>query len=327
MPAPEAAIQRRAPKAPPLFSFNGIYRPGTVPASTHQSPRGPMTHPLDRRPILRMNGAGNEILVLDLRGIDHDLSPAEARAIAVQPDLRFDQLMVIKDPHRPGYDAFLQIYNVDGSLSGACGNGTRCVAWTLAREGKNHLRLETVSGRIETRREGEALFTVDMGPPRLDWKEIPLACAADTNAVSLDPPVPGAPAQFSAVNMGNPHAVFFVGDVASVDLESLGSVIENHPLFPNRVNVSFAQVCAPDDVLLRVWERGAGATQACGTAACATLVAGARRGLTHRRARLCLPGGKLTIDWRDDNHVTMTGPIEFEFETQLDATIFAGHGA
>lgn len=274
-----------------------------------------------------MNGAGNEILVLDLRGLDHELSPAEARAIAGRPELRFDQLMVINDPHSPGYDAFLQIYNVDGSLSGACGNGTRCVAWTLAREGKNHLRLETVSGRIETRREGETLFTVDMGPPRLDWREIPLACAADTDAVSLDPPVPGVPTHFSAVNMGNPHAVFFIGDIAGVDLERLGPIIENHPLFPNRVNVSFAQVYAPDDILLRVWERGAGATLACGTAACATLVAGARRGLTRRRARLRLPGGELTINWRDDNHVTMTGPIEFEFETRLDADMFTGCGA
>lgn len=282
-----------------------------------------MTHPLDNLPIVRMNGAGNEILVLDLRGHDHEVSPAEARAIAARPDLRFDQLMVLHDPRKQGDDAFMRIYNVDGSLSGACGNGTRCVAWALAREGRNHLRLETDSGRIETQRETDSLFTVDMGAPRFDWKDIPLADAIDTAAVALDPPVPGAPIHFSAVNMGNPHAVFFVANAPDVDLETLGPAIENHPLFPNRVNVSFAQVCAPDDVLLRVWERGAGATRACGTAACATLVAGVRAGLTGCRARLRLPGGDLTIHWRDDNHVTLTGPVEFEFETRLAADMFA----
>lgn len=286
-----------------------------------------MTHPLDRRPILRMNGAGNEILVLDLRGLDHDLSPAEARAIAAQPDLRFDQLMVLHDPRAKEDDAYVQIYNVDGSLSGACGNGARCVAWVLAREGKTRLRLETAAGRIETRQEAEALFTVDMGGPRLDWRDIPLARAADTDAVVLDPPVAGAPTRFSAVNMGNPHAVFFTADVARIDLERLGPAIENHPLFPKKVNVSFAQVCEPDDILLRVWERGAGATLACGTAACATVVAAVRAGLSARRARVRLPGGDLTIDWLDDNHVTMTGPTEFEFETRLAADMFVGAGA
>lgn len=286
-----------------------------------------MIHPLDARPILRMNGAGNEILVLDLRGQNHALSPAEARAIAGQPGLHFDQLMVLHDPRALGDDAFLRIYNTDGSLSGACGNGARCVAWALAREGKTRLRLETCAGRIETQREDETLFTIDMGAPRLEWRDIPLARASDTAAVALDPPVPGAPTQFSAVNMGNPHAVFFVPDAGGVDLQTLGPAIEHHPLFPQRVNVSFAQILAPDDILLRVWERGAGATLACGTAACATLVASARARLTGRHARLRLPGGELTIDWGDDNHVTMTGPVEFEFEARLTADMFSGPDA
>jgi diaminopimelate epimerase len=151
----------------------------------------------------------------------------------------------------------------------------------------------------------------------------PLAHAVDTAAVTLDPPVTGAPAQFSAVNMGNPHAVFFVSEAAKIDLDTLGRAIEIHPLFPQRVNVSFAQILAPDDILLRVWERGTGATLACGTAACATLVASARAGLTGRRARLRLPGGELTIDWRDNDHVMMTGPAEFEFETRLTSNMFA----
>jgi diaminopimelate epimerase len=282
-----------------------------------------MGHPLDNRPVLRMNGAGNEILVLDLRGTDHVVTPAEARAIAAQPGLKFDQLMALHDPQAPGVDAFMRIYNLDGSLSGACGNGTRCVAYALGRDGKAQLRLATDAGEIETRREGETTFTVDMGPPRLDWRAIPLARAAETADVSLDPPVAGAPDRFGAVNMGNPHAVFFVADADAVDLAALGAAIERHPLFPARVNVSFAQILASDDILLRVWERGAGATRACGTAACATLVAAARAGLAGRAARVRLPGGDLWIAWGADDRVRMTGPVEFEFETRLAAEMFS----
>jgi diaminopimelate epimerase len=284
-----------------------------------------MAHPLDHLPILRMNGAGNEILVLDLRESEHELAPQEARAIANAPGLRFDQLMALHKPRRPGDDAYMRIYNIDGSLSAACGNGTRCVAYALAREGKDALRLETEAGLVETRREADTVFTVDMGRPRLDWQEIPLARAEeDTREVALDPPVAGAPARFSAVSMGNPHAVFFVDDAMQIDLATLGPRIERHPLFPERVNVSFAQMLSRDDILLRVWERGTGATKACGSAACATLVAAARAGLGERAARLRLPGGDLTIEWRADDHVLMTGPVEFEFETRLDPQIFQG---
>jgi diaminopimelate epimerase len=286
-----------------------------------------MPHPLDNHPILRMNGAGNEILVLDLRGTDHVLAPEEARAIAAAPRLRFDQLMALHDPLEPGDDAFMRIYNIDGSLSGACGNGTRCVAYALAREGKERLSLATEAGRIETLRETETVFTVDMGRPRLDWRDIPLASAADTRAVTLDPPVAGAPAQFSAVSMGNPHAIFFVGDASAIALESLGPTIERHPIFPARANISFAQILARDDILLRVWERGTGATKACGSAACATLVAAARAGLSERRARIRLPGGELHIAWGSDDHLMMTGPVEFEFETRLTSSLFESAAA
>jgi diaminopimelate epimerase len=287
-----------------------------------------MAHPLDHLPILRMNGAGNEILVLDLRESEHELAPQEARAIANAPGLRFDQLMALHKPRKPGDDAYMRIYNIDGSLSAACGNGTRCVAYALAREGKDALRLETDAGLVETRREADTVFTVDMGRPRLDWQEIPLARAVeDTREVPLDPPVTGAPARFSAVGMGNPHAVFFVDDATQIDLETLGPRIERHPLFPERVNVSFAQMLSRDDIVLRVWERGTGATKACGSAACATLVAATRAGLSERAARLRLPGGDLHIEWRADDHVLMTGPVEFEFETRLDPQIFEGVAA
>ncbi len=286
-----------------------------------------MPHPLAHLPILRMNGAGNEILVLDLRENGHILAPKEARAIAGSPGLHFDQLMALYQPRDADNDALVRIYNIDGSLSAACGNGARCVAHALGRGGKQFLRLETDAGLIETRRDAETVFTVDMGVPRLDWRDIPLAREANTRAVAVDPPVAGAPAQFSAVSMGNPHAVFFTPDAASVALAALGPLLEHHPLFPQRANISFAQIVPPDDIILRVWERGAGATRACGSAACATLVAAARAGLTERKARLRLPGGDLHIEWRDDDHVLMTGPVEFEFETTLDPAIFEGAAA
>ena len=288
-----------------------------------------MSHALAGRPILRMNGAGNEILVLDLRGAGLAVSPQEARAIARQPGLAYDQLMVLGDAREAQADASLKIYNVDGSLSAACGNGTRCAAWAMARAGgAEALVFETDAGQVESWREGELSFRVDMGRPRLSWREIPLAKDVGNLAnVALDPPVPGAPERFSAVGMGNPHAIFFVADAAAVDLARLGPLIERHPLFPERVNVSFAQLRGRDDILLRVWERGAGATKACGSAACATLVAAARGGHAERRARVRLPGGALTIDWRDDDHVHMTGPVALEFETRLAPETFEGLAA
>ncbi|MBG0809753.1 diaminopimelate epimerase [Methylosinus sp. H3A] len=288
-----------------------------------------MTSPLAGRPIYRMNGIGNEILVLDLRGADLTVAPAEARAIARAPGLRFDQLMVLHEPRQTGADAFMRIYNTDGSLSSACGNGTRCVAYILGRAGEGDaLTLETDAGPVRTWRKGETRFTVDMGRPRLGWREIPLAAAApDTSNVPLAPAVQGAPTVFSAANMGNPHAVFFVDDPSAVDLATLGPQLEHHPLFPERANISFAKVVAADDILLRVWERGTGETRACGSAACAVLVAAARAGLSAREARVRLPGGDLVIAWGPDDHVLMTGDVELEFETRLEARVFDEQGA
>lgn len=285
---------------------------------------GIMTSPLDNRPIFRMNGAGNEILVLDLRRTGVEATPADARAIARAPGLSYDQLMVLHDPRSEGAHAFMRIYNADGSLSGACGNGTRCVAYILAQGGEgDELLLETAAGAIRTTRVSETVFTVDMGRPRLDWREIPLAREADAGRVALVPEVSGAPREFSAVNMGNPHAVFFVEDARAVDLATLGPTLEHHPLFPERANISFAQIVARDEILLRVWERGTGATKACGSAACAVLVAAARAGLCERAALVRLPGGDLAISWRADDHVMMTGPVELELEARLEPSLFA----
>ena len=281
------------------------------------------------RPFLKMNGLGNEIVVLDLRGTPLRVSAAEARAIAAGPGSHFDQLMVLHDPRTPGTDAFMRIYNTDGTESGACGNGTRCVGWALLRdEDRSDLVLETAAGLLPTTRRDELTFTVDMGAPRLRWDEIPLAEPfEDTTGIELqigpiDAPVLHTP---SVVNMGNPHAIFWVADALAHDLSRIGPLLEHHPIFPERANISLAQVTGPDAMILRVWERGAGLTRACGSAACAAAVAAARKGLTGRDVRVSLPGGDLFITWREsDGHVLMTGPVELEHEGRLAAALFAG---
>ena len=273
-----------------------------------------------------MNGAGNKILVLDERGGAPLPTPEEARAIQAAPGLDYDQLMVLSDPRRADTLAYVEIYNNDGSLSGACGNGTRCVADRLAREtGLSSFAVETIAGRIGCDRIGEWSYRVDMGAPRLSWREIPLAHeVADERRVEvpLDGVADIGPA--SVVNMGNPHAVFFVADASAIDLAALGPRYETHPLFPQKANISFAQVLSPDHIRLRVWERGVGATLACGSAACATLVSASRLGLAGREARIDLPGGQLLIAWSEsDGHVLMTGPVEFEREIVLEDRLFA----
>ena len=277
-----------------------------------------------------MNGVGNKILALDLRGTAILPTPAEARAIHRAPGLDYDQLMVLSDPLRAGTEAFVRIYNNDGSEAGACGNGTRCVADRLARvSGARAFAVETVTGVIACERLDEWTYRIDMGKPRLGWNEIPLAKPVDDErAVALT--LPGAPdyGPASVVNMGNPHAIFWVKDVAAIPLETVGPRFETHPMFPEKANVSFAQVLAPDQIKLRVWERGVGITLGCGSAACATLVAASRLGLTGRAARIELPGGALTIEWRvRDDHVLMTGPVEFEREIALTESVFEVQGA
>jgi diaminopimelate epimerase len=275
-----------------------------------------------------MNGVGNKILVLDLRGAAILPSPEEIRAIHRAEGLDFDQLMTLSDPRDPASAAFVRIYNNDGTEAGACGNGTRCVADRLARRtGLAALTIETKAGLIACERLGPWSWRVDMGAPRLAWDEIPLARkVADTRRVEIRLPGEDAPdfGPASVVNMGNPHAIFWVSDVAAVPLESVGPHFETHPLFPQKANISFAQVRAPDAIALRVWERGVGVTLGCGSAACAALVAAARLALAGREARVALPGGELTIEWREsDDHVLMTGPVEFEREIELDPALFA----
>ena len=269
-----------------------------------------------------MNGLGNAITVLDLRGAEAAVSADQVRFIHGVPGLAFDQLMVLSDPRRAGTAAFVRIFNNDGSEAGACGNGTRCVAWLLMRDGPDRaLVVETPAGLLECRREGPLSFRVDMGAPRLDWRDIPLARAvADTRRVDLALAGVGDAEMrvASVVNMGNPHAIVWVRDLAAHDLAAAGPLLERHPMFPAKANISLAEILARDHIRLRVWERGVGLTQACGSAACAALVAAVRDGLTDRKARVTLPGGDLTIEWREaDDHVLMTGPVELESETTI----------
>ena len=276
------------------------------------------------RPFFKMNGLGNEIIVLDLRGTRLVVTPDEARAIHRAPKLAYDQLMVLHDPVSAGTEAFVRILNNDGSESGACGNGTRCVAWVLLQnDPRSVIFVETIRGQLECRRDGDWAFTVDMGAPLLAPADIPLSVTnVDTRRVAIDFDVP-ALCEFAAVNMGNPHAVFFVDNVEAYGLETNGVRLEHHAMFPERANISLAHVISRDHIRLKVWERGVGLTQACGSAACATAVAASRRDLTGRQVRVTLPGGDLQINWRQaDDHVLMSGPVELEFQDRFAASIF-----
>jgi diaminopimelate epimerase len=281
--------------------------------------------------FVKMNGLGNEIVVVDLRREKGAVSAAEARAAA--HGARFDQLMTLHAPRTPGTDAYVRIYNNDGSEAGACGNGMRCLADLLFKEtGKSTLTFETRAGLLNCWKGEEPLVsTVDMGKPRFAWNEIPLSEEfRDTRAIELqigpiDKPMLHSP---SVVNMGNPHAVFWVEDVDAYDLAKIGPLLEHHPMFPERANISLAQVCSRTHIVLRTWERGAGLTRACGSAACAAAVAAARLRRTDRKVTVTLPGGDLLIEWRErDDHVLMTGPVAYEYEGRFDPALFAAVGA
>ena len=278
----------------------------------------------------KMNGLGNEIVVVDMRGEPQVITAADIRAAAA--GVRFDQMMVLYPGRVPETDAFVRIYNTDGSEAGACGNGMRCVADIVFQEaGKSVLTFETKAGRINCwPGERPLVSTVDMGPPRFGWDEIPLAeeCL-DTRAIALqigplDAPVLQSP---SAVSMGNPHAIFWVDDPAAYDLARIGPLLEHHPMFPERANITLAATPSRDRIVIRTWERGAGLTKACGSAACAAVVAAVRLSRTDRKVDATLPGGDLTIEWREaDDHVLMTGPVEYEFEGQFEADLLAQQG-
>ena len=273
--------------------------------------------------FIKMHGLGNDFVVLDARVRPWPLDVPRARAIADRKTgVGCDQLIVLEPASDGRADAFMRIRNADGGEVEACGNAARCVATLLMEEaGRDRAVIETPAGVLDASRRPDGLIAVDMGPVRLDWREIPLARAMDTLHLELtlgplEDPV--------AVNVGNPHVVFFVPDAETIPLAELGPKIEHHPLFPERVNVEVATRMSDGTLRMRVWERGVGITRACGTGACATLVAAHRRGLTARVATVLLDGGPLLIEWRaGDNHVVLTGAVATSFRGRLDPSVFA----
>ncbi len=271
-----------------------------------------------RVPFRKMHGAGNDFVILDERAGRLGIGAARARAIADRHrGVGCDQIILLEPPPADaGADVAMRILNADGSESGACGNASRCVALILAEEsGASRCTIRTIAGDLAAEVLPGGAIRVDLGPARLGWREIPLARALDTLHLPLSA---GPLADPAACSMGNPHATFFVPDLAAIPLAALGPALEHDPLFPERANIGVAEILAPDRIRLRVWERGAGLTRACGSGACAALVNAYRRGLAGRRASLVLDGGVLDIVWREDGHVLMAGPAETAFAGAIE---------
>lgn len=268
-----------------------------------------------RLPFNKMHGLGNDFVVIDARSRPVLLDDEQKRRIADRRrGIGCDQLIVLERSTRA--DVFMRIYNPDGSEAGACGNATRCIAGRLmAERGVEQIVVETISGLLETRAADRGDIAVDMGEARTGWRDIPVAQECDTLHLPL---ALGPLSDPVGVSVGNPHAVFFVPDISAIDLEKVGPELEHAPLFPQRANIEFVQLLAPDLLRMRVWERGAGITQACGSGACATLVAAARRGLTARKADVVLDGGTLTVEWLANNHVLMTGGWTTSYLGEID---------
>ena len=275
--------------------------------------------------FLKMHGLGNDFVVLDARGSAVELTPERRRIIADRRrGVGCDQLIVLEPPTERGADVLMRIYNPDGGEAGACGNATRCVASMLMDERKtDHVTVQTIAGLLESQKTGMAddglpIISVDMGPARLDWRDIPVREPCDTNHM----PVGLGPLQDPVgTNMGNPHATFFVDDVAAIPLGELGPKLEHDRFFPERANIGAAQLVGGGKLRLRVWERGAGLTLACGSGACAAVVAASRRGLVKRKADVVVDGGTLSIEWLRDDHVLMTGGVALAFKGELDRSL------
>jgi len=267
-----------------------------------------------------MHGLGNDFVIIDGRDSGFSLSRDAVRAISDRRrGVGCDQIIIMEQAPTALADVFMRIYNPDGSESGACGNATRCVASLLMSEkATSHVIVETISGLLDCENVGGGLYSVDMGPARLDWRDLPLSQALDTENLKIEA---GPLKNPVGVNVGNPHAVFMVDNAEGIDLNVFGPMVEHDKLFPERTNVEAVQVLARDRIRMRVWERGAGITQACGSGACAALVATARRGLTDRKADVVLDGGTLRIEWMPDNNVLMSGPVSTSFVGNIDPSL------
>jgi len=272
--------------------------------------------------FLKMHGLGNDFVIFDARTFPVPVDAAAARAIADRKrGVGCDQV-ILMEPAKNGAAAFMRIFNADGGEVESCGNAARCVAYLMMAEREtDHIMLASAGGPLLCSGTGPDSVTVDMGAPRLDWREIPMAQAVDTQSFALQ--VPGFEEPWlqaaSAVSVGNPHCVLFVDDAERAPVATLGPAVEHHPWFPARTNVEFVELRRDNVLRMRVWERGAGITLACGTGACAAAVAANLRGLTGRRVKLILDGGELGIEWREsDDHVLMTGPTRFSFAGELN---------
>ncbi|KAJ9606303.1 hypothetical protein H2200_009264 [Cladophialophora chaetospira] len=275
----------------------------------------------------KMNGLGNKILVVDMRGRTTSVTPEAAIALNAHPETRFDQIMAVHDPCAEGTNAWIDILNSDGSKAQACGNGMRCVVQALATEtGRKTFCFQTVAGTLSAEENKDGTVSVDMGRPVFEWNLIPLAQQVfNTSCVELQiDSINALPLHSASVmSMGNPHAIFWIpSDPLSFDIERLGPLLENHPIFPEKANITFAQVMSDTSLRIRTWERGAGLTLACGSAACAAAVSAARTGRTGRVVTIDVVSAPtrdgLVVEWQDDDHVVMTGPAEWEWEGRLD---------
>ncbi|MCZ4282397.1 diaminopimelate epimerase [Kiloniella laminariae] len=271
---------------------------------------------MNGRAFIKMHGLGNDFVVIDARQEPFNPTEKQSRLIA---DRRFgigcDQFIIIEPAVHQDADIFMRIRNADGGEVGACGNATRCIASLIMQEtARDHVTIETLAGLLHARQSHKNLVTVDMGPARLEWQEIPLAEERDTLNIGIKLPPLKNPV---GVNMGNPHAVFFVEDAEAIELDALGPRLEHHPLFPERANIGVATLIGKNHLRLRVFERGVGITSACGTGACAAAVAAARRGLTDREVQVDLDGGSLHINWLDSGQVLMTGPVSIAFRGEI----------
>lgn len=273
--------------------------------------------PMSYIPFTKMHGLGNDFVVLDNRKGNLEIEPADVCAIGDRrTGVGFDQLLILEQARNPTAHIFMQILNPDGSEAEACGNGTRCVAALIMTEmGKSNASIETIAGILETKCTSKNMVSVDMGRAQWDWQHIPLSEERDTLNLGISS---GNLVDPAAVNIGNPHMVFFVDDAESIDLSAHGPKLENHPLFPERTNVEVASLIGPDKIRMRVWERGAGITPACGSGACAVGVTAHLRGLTSRKIEVFLDGGRLTIEWTERDRIIMTGPVATAFEGTLD---------
>ncbi|CBI77057.1 Diaminopimelate epimerase [Bartonella clarridgeiae 73] len=270
-----------------------------------------------KTPFSKMNGLGNKIIVADMRENTHNITLQAVLALAKNPQTHFDQIMTIHPSTKNETDFRIEIWNADGSKAKACGNGTRCVIeWLTNHNLGESFQLETPAGIVEGKRQANGLISVNMGRPNFDIKNMPIAYEiADTNHVEI---TAGPLKDASLVSFGNLHAIFFVeSNIQHIPLEKYGPKLEHDPLFPERCNISIAFVTSRNSLILRTWERGAGLTKACGTAACASAVAAYRRGLTERRINVNLLGGNLSILYQEDDHIIMTGPVEYEFSGLL----------